>query len=84
MVELEENEILNIIKNSEENLSWIFNNINDLRRKYPDQFIFVKDKIIIEHGKDYKEIIEKLREMGVNLDYIVMQFIPKDKISMVV
>ena len=46
---------------------FFYQNYEGLRRKYPDEWIAVFNQKIIAHHRDYNKLIEKLKEIGIDI-----------------
>jgi len=54
---------------------------NDLRKRYVNQYIAIKDKDVIVHHKDINIVLKKLKEKRLNPANILIEFLhPKDMV----
>lgn len=58
--------------------NWINNNLDMLRKKYPNKYIAVYNRKIILTDKDLTDLKEKLKEENVAFEKVAIEFV-KDK-----
>ena len=68
---------LELLQSREKEWDWIQQHIDELKEKYDQKLIAVKDGKIIAVGSFMKEIIQKLEEQGLDPAEIVVEFISK-------
>jgi len=56
--------------------NWLDLNYEEIRKKYPNKFIAIKDRRIIAESDDLDSLINKLVSMKVNLNSVLIEFIP--------
>jgi hypothetical protein len=56
---------------------WIFNNTENLRAKYPDKYIAVKDQQVVFAYRDAKRLLAKLAMSGLSADDYAIEFVRK-------
>jgi len=58
---------------------WVHENFDDLLKKYPDQWIAVKDHRVIASGPDLSELREKLSDPA----HTCIEFVTREHLEMV-
>jgi len=59
-----------------DNGNWLDLNYEEIRRKYPNKFIAIKNKRIIAESDDIDKLIKKLISMKEDLNKVLIEFIP--------
>ena len=70
------------LKKFEENLKWFQDNYDDLKKKFAGEYVVVNDGKVVLHGKDAKELIEKLRAKYGDIGSFVIEYVSKEKIEL--
>jgi hypothetical protein len=84
-MEEENQEILDELISVRNNLKWISDNEEKLRKKYPCNFIAMKDNDIVLADKNFDNLLTKLREkFGSNISEFNINFIPDEGYALVV
>ncbi|MHA1269511.1 MAG: DUF5678 domain-containing protein [Candidatus Helarchaeota archaeon] len=63
-----------------ENKKWVKNNYNNLKNKYNNYFIAVKDKKIIDSGQKLDNLLKRINSQYPDDNEIVIEFISKKDI----
>ncbi len=72
------------LKSSEENSIWLHEHYNELKVKYPDEFVACFRKKVIAHHKDIKKLREILeRKYPDDVRHISYQFVTPEKVELV-
>jgi hypothetical protein len=72
-----------MINSFRENMEWIAKNLEEVRKRYPDEFVFVDKSEVKAHGKDLKETAKTLEKQYGDVRHFGFQFVPKQPISLV-
>jgi len=65
-----------------ENSKWVAKNIEDLRKRFPDKYIAVQRKDVIEDDADLIELITKLRKRNLDIDTITIEYVTTKPIKL--
>jgi len=68
---------LEMINEMEQDNKWLVSNYEEIRRKYENKFIAIKDKNIIASNPTLEGIIKDLKEKGENPSFVLIEFIHK-------
>lgn len=71
-----EQQIINELEGLEVDSSFISRRIGEFCHKYPKQFIAVKDDKLIVVGKSFEDVLNKVREKGLKLSSVLIEYIP--------
>ncbi|MGH7599108.1 MAG: DUF5678 domain-containing protein [bacterium] len=64
---------------------WFDQHYDKLKEQYPDQFVAVYGKIVVDHGKNLDILMKRLRKKyGKETGDIVVEFIPTEEEILVV
>ncbi len=67
-------EILASIRRERENLAWVTGSMPQLRRKFGDQFIAVRDRKVIDHDENFEKLLARVRKLedpeSVTLEFV--------------
>jgi len=77
------NDTIKYILELEKEGEWLQSKYNELRYKFGDQFVAVKDEKIIANGKDIKNVIEKVKKAGEDPALTLIEFIFKNKVELI-
>lgn len=67
------------IKNNMENIQWLYNNIDKIRKKYGGKYILVKDKRIVDSHKNLKTLLKKSKNLEKNKFFV--EFIHEEPVN---
>ena len=65
------------------NFSYFHINYDELKRTYPDKFVAVHKKEIVDSDADAESLIKRLREKYSNLDSFVIEFVSSSKVELI-
>ena len=71
-----EQQLLNEFKILETGSNFISEKIGEFAKKYPRQFVAVKDNQLIAVGKSFEEVIIKVKEKNIELSLVLIEYIP--------
>ena len=71
-----EQQIINEFKGLDVDSNFISRKIGEFCQRYPKQFIAVKDDKLIVVGKSFEEVLSKVKEKGINLSSVLIEYIP--------
>jgi hypothetical protein len=64
---------------------WLDQHYDKFKKQYPDQFVAVYGKTLIDHGKNLDSLLRRLRKKyGNETGDIVVEFIPKEEEILIV
>ena len=72
-----ESSVIQMLMNSQEDLSWFNSNIEMLKSKYNNKFIAFHEKKVIDSDAELDTLIKKLKNKNVDLSSILIEFISK-------
>ncbi len=55
-------EILASIRRERANLTWVTDSLSKLRKEFGDQFVAVRDRVVIDHDKDLDKLLARVRK----------------------
>lgn len=73
----DESEVLRLIQMKRKNVSWIREQMPELRKKYRCEFIAVDDRKIIDSDKSFDALLRRLRRRAGDLSAITFEFVPE-------
>lgn len=79
----EKSQILKILEKSEEDNEWFSGKYIELQRKYEGKIVAVKEKKVICAADTVEELLEKLKEKGEDVGYLLIESIPPKNISFI-
>lgn len=71
------------IEDYEEDTAWLFSNIKEMRKVYPNKFVAVKDRRVIDSDVTIGELLRKLKKKKEDPATLVVEFIPKEEVAMI-
>lgn len=75
-------QLIKSMTNYSKNLQWIAENRSSLRKRYPDEYVAVRNMKICIHDKNYNSFLQKIQKKYGYSPEIVVDFIGKKKISL--
>ncbi len=64
---------------------WFDQHYEKFKEQYPDQFVAVYGKTLIDHGRNLDTLMKRLRKKyGKEAGDIVVEFIPKEEVILIV
>ena len=66
------------LKEFEEDSEWLNDNYNTLLLDYNNEYVALRNKTIVKHDADLDKLKEKLNEVNIKLDKVLVEFI-RDK-----
>lgn len=63
-------------KNLEADSSFISKNVGEFSQKYAKKFIAVHNKELIAFGENFEELLNKVKEKGLDPAYVLIEYIP--------
>ncbi len=72
-------ELLNL---AEENLKWFIANSSNIRDRFPNKLIAIKDKTIVASSENADELLKILKEKGIDDSEVLIEPIsPKNEVT---
>ncbi len=62
------------IRRERENLEWITRSMGNLRKKYGDRFVAVKDRKIVDSDSDFEALFERIRKLP-DSEFVTIEFV---------
>ncbi len=62
------------IRRERENLAWINKSMADLRKKFGDHYIAVKDRKVIDYGTDFADLLARVRKLP-DAESVTIEFV---------
>ncbi len=66
MPKQERKKLISTLKTAEDNMKWLVENYDRLRRKYGDSWVAVRDGEVVAADKDHARLLQILMKMGDN------------------
>ena len=82
MVEYDEKLILKQLKSFRRSTSWIVKNMERMRSEYPDQYVAVYHRKVIDADADFDKLFKRL-EGKYNMSHVAIEFIPSEELILV-
>ncbi len=67
---------LELLDKTSRDLEWLRNNFSKIRQKHGGSFIAIKDQTILFSSKNKEDIFKKLSSMNINLEDVLVEYIP--------
>jgi hypothetical protein len=80
---LDDSQILEILKTSEEDSKWISEEYEKLRSKYEGKVFAVRNKTVICDADTAEELMGKLTGMSENVGFLLIESIPPKDLSFI-
>jgi hypothetical protein len=64
------------------NTKWINTNINKLKQEFPDTYIAVYNKKVVQTDKDLSDLKEKIKKMNLDPEKIVIEFVKEKPLKL--
>jgi len=80
----EESIIFEELKQGNEQLEWLTKHYEELRKRYKNRYVAIKDKKIVMDDSDIERLIKRLQQEHYNLQDITIEFMPDDDFIMVI
>lgn len=77
----EERELWRVLKLIEKNSRYFTKNIEELRQQYPDEYVAIFDCEVVDHGKFYIPLLERLRKKYIEREFNTIVIEPTSKID---
>ena len=65
------------------NMVWITANREELRRKYPDEYVAVDEGEVIAHSKELSHLKDQLKSRFTNFHHVAVDFVGKEELEMI-
>lgn len=73
---------LEMLKDSEEDLEWFNNNFEEIQKRFPNQFVAIKDKKIVGFARKIELLFEELRKKNIDEAEVLIEIVyPKGEIT---
>ncbi len=69
-----------LFKNAEENIEWLKENYDALRKKYDEQWIVIENKTVIESASTFDEVLPLVRKRDPNR--IIVEYMQSNPVAM--
>lgn len=80
--EISDEEVIEILKESDISQKWIKKNYRRLQKKFPNKYIAVQDRSVIVSSKKLDGLLKSKELKGKDLNRTVLEFIPEKDIEM--
>jgi len=78
----ESERIINLLTEQNDNFEWILRNLGELKKRFPNKYIAVKKRSVIETDRNYKSLIEKLKRRHIELNEVTIEYITDKPIKL--
>ncbi len=80
---MEDSQILELLKASEEDSKWLSEEYEKLRSKYEGKVFAVRNKKVVCHADTVEELTDKLQRTGENVGFVLIETIPPKDLSFI-
>jgi len=80
---MDDEQVLKILKRSEEDSKWLSRKYDELQSKYEGKILAIKDKNVICDANTVEELLSKLEEKGEDLGFLLIETVPPKNISFI-
>jgi len=80
---MKDSQILEILKKSEGDSKWVSEEYDKLRTKYEGKVFAAKNKTVLSHADTVEELVEKLENMGEDVEFLLIETIPRKDLSFI-
>jgi len=74
---MDEREVFEVLERFDMDSKWVSEKLDELREKYPDQYIIVKDCKVIDSDTNLDKLLERVRSKGLDPALTPRYFISK-------
>jgi hypothetical protein len=80
---MEDSEILQNLRMAQEDSKWFSDKYKELRAKYEDKVLAIKDKNVIGSADSIEELLGKVQSKGENIALLLIETIPPKDVSFI-
>lgn len=80
---MEDSQILEILRKSEEDSEWVSKDFENLRSKYEGKVLAIKGKRVVSCADTVEELVENLEETGENVGFLLIEAVPPKGVSFI-
>jgi len=80
---MEDSQILEILKRSEEDSRWVSEKYEELRDKYEGKVFAVRNRDVISYADTVEELVETLEKMGEDVGFLLIETVPPRDLSFI-
>ena len=80
---MEDSQILEILRNSEEDSKWVSEAFENLRGKYAGKVLAIKGKRVVSCADTVERLLENLEKTGENVGYLLIEAVPPRGLSFI-
>lgn len=63
---------------------WIGDHYEALKKQYPDEWVAVKDQVVVEHGKDMPDVVDAVKKIfPESHQHIPIEFVSTEDIQLI-
>lgn len=74
---------LHILNNIENDSEWLYSHYEEIRERFSDKFIAVKNRNVIESDASMENLVKKLEKKGENPSFLLTKFITRKEIVLI-
>ncbi len=72
------------LKMFERNSKWLHRHYNELIKKYPYQYVAIKNQRVIDHDKDIKKLVERINKKYKDASLVIpIKYISPEKVELI-
>lgn len=71
----ESQRIATMLSRQDDDFEWILTNLTNLKEKFPDQYVAVRGGKVIVSGKEFSDLVEKLKKENVAISDVTVEYI---------
>mgnify|MGYP000144318968 CR=1 FL=1 len=75
--------LLRMLSRYGDNVRWIRENYEELKKFFKDEWVAVLDKKVIDHDRDLSRLVRRLREKRLNYGEIAIEYIATREIELI-
>lgn len=79
----EDARILEILRKSEEDSTWVSEEFDKLRSKYEGKVLAVKNRNIVSYADTVEELLKKLKQIGEDAAFLLIETVPPKNLSFI-
>ena len=74
---------LQLLNDLENNGKWLNENYEKLQEEHPNEFVAIEKAKVIGSGKAVDKLVEELRSKKINVETILIEFVPRKGLKII-
>jgi hypothetical protein len=71
----ESQRIATLLGEQDDDFAWILGNLEDLKKRFPNEYIAVHRRKVIESDQKFANLVEKLRKENIEINDVIVEYI---------